>query len=63
MPETYPQFSAWTAGERINEAKSTGAEAIVSACPGCERNFKASVKGIGEAMQVYDIIDLVQRAI
>jgi len=63
VPETYPQFSAWTAGERVSEAKSTGAEAIVSACPGCERNFKASVKGSGEAMRVYDIIDLVQQAI
>ena len=26
-------------GERIEEAKATEAEAIVSACPHCERNF------------------------
>ena len=37
--EAYPDFSEWTAIERIEEAKSTGADAIVSACPWCERNF------------------------
>jgi Fe-S oxidoreductase len=61
--EAYPQFSAWTANERIIEAKSTGAEAIVSACPWCESNFLDSVKGGGEAMGVYDVLDLVQQAI
>ena len=33
--EAYPDFSNWTATERIEEAKSTGAEAVVSACPWC----------------------------
>ena len=33
--EAYPEFSAWTAGERIEEEKVTGADAIVTACPGC----------------------------
>jgi Fe-S oxidoreductase len=37
--EAYPDFSKWTATERIEEAKSTGAEAIVTACGWCERNF------------------------
>jgi len=63
VTEAYPQFSAWTAGERINEAKSTGAEAIVSACPWCEGNFRDSIKSRGETMQVYDILELVQQAI
>lgn len=61
--EAYPAFSAWTAQERIEEAKSTGAEALVTACGWCERNFMDAVKGNGEAMKVYDIIDLVQQAL
>ncbi len=56
-------FSSWTAGERIEEAKATGAEAIVSACPHCERNFTDVVTDQGENMKVYDIVDLVRKAI
>ncbi len=37
--EAYPDFAEWTAKERLEEAASTGAEAIVTACPWCERNF------------------------
>lgn len=61
--EAYPDYSGWTASERIEEAKSTGAEAIVSACPWCERNFQDAVDATGESMQVLDIIDLVAKAV
>jgi Fe-S oxidoreductase len=61
--ERYPEFSAWTAGERIEEAKSTGAEAIVTACGWCERNFTDAVNDRNESMKVYDILDLVREAI
>ncbi len=61
--EAYPDFSSWTAGERIEEAKSTGAEAMVSACPWCERNFIDAIAKDGQKMKVYDIIELVQQAI
>jgi Fe-S oxidoreductase len=61
--EAYPDFSQWTASERIEEAKATGAEAIVSACPWCERNFIDAIAAGGEKMEVLDIIDLVKRAI
>jgi Fe-S oxidoreductase len=56
--EAYPEFSNWTANERITEAKSTGAEALVTACPWCERNF-LDAGGI----KVLDIIELVQQAL
>ena len=61
--DAYPEFSSWTAGERIEEAKSTGAEAIVSACPWCERNFIDAVKANGAKMKVYDVMELVEQAI
>lgn len=61
--EAYPEFSDWTATERIEEAKSTGAEAIVSACGWCERNFLDAVENNEVKMQVLDIIDLVKKAI
>ena len=61
--EAYPAFSQWTATERVEEAKSTGSEAIVSACPWCERNFIDAIHRAGEKMKVYDIAELVQKAI
>jgi len=63
VKEAYPDFATWTAGERIDEAKSTGAEALVTACPWCERNFIDTISERGEKMKVYDIVELLQEAI
>ena len=60
--EAYPDFSIWTASERIEEAKSTGAEAIVTACPWCERSFINAIEAKGEKIKVYDIIELVKES-
>jgi Fe-S oxidoreductase len=61
--DAYPEFSAWTAGERIEEATATGAEALVTACPWCERNFLDSINATGRNLKVLDIIELVQQAL
>ncbi|MFC1971895.1 (Fe-S)-binding protein [Chloroflexota bacterium] len=61
--EDYPDFNAWTAGERIEEAMSTGAEALVTACPWCERTLTDAVNSKGEPMQIYDLLELVRQAI
>jgi Fe-S oxidoreductase len=61
--ESNPDFAQWTALERINEAVSTGAEAIVTACPWCEKTFNEAVRGSGSSLKVYDIVELVERAI
>jgi Fe-S oxidoreductase len=63
VKEAYPDFSLWTAGERIEEAKSTGAEAMVTACGWCERNFSDAIHQNLEKMKVYDIIELVEQAL
>jgi Fe-S oxidoreductase len=61
--EAYPAYSTWTATERIAEAKATGAEALVSACPWCERNFRDAINAQGDTMKVYDLVELVQQAL
>ena len=61
--ESNPEFAAWTAAERIAEAESTGAEAIVTACPGCEQSFKEAVKEKGSHLEVYDIVELLEKAV
>ena len=61
--ETLPEYSAWTAGERILEANATGAQALVTACPWCESNFSGAVDENGNSIEVLDIFDLVRRAL
>ena len=61
--ESNPDFAMWTAKERIREAASTGAEAIVTACPWCEKTFNGAIKQSGSSLKVYDIVELVAKAI
>ncbi len=66
--EAFPEYSAATAAERVEEAASTGAEALVTACSRCELNFSeavaadASSGGPGADLQVHDVLELVARA-
>ena len=61
VKEAYPDFNAFSAQERIEAARTTGAEALVTACPWCERNFLDALNG--DKMKVYDIVELVQQAV
>ncbi len=61
--ESNPDFAKWTARERIEEAGSSGAEAIVTACPWCEKTFNEAIKETGSGMKVYDIVELVENAL
>jgi Fe-S oxidoreductase len=61
--EAYPDFAVWTAKERIREAMSTGAEALVSACPSCKQIFTDAVKETGDKIRILDVIELVQESV
>jgi Fe-S oxidoreductase len=63
VKEAYREFSLWTAAERIEEARSTGATALVSACLQCKKNFMEAIKANRLKMKVYDIVELVQQAL
>jgi len=60
--DAYPDFGAETAKERLEEAKSTGAEAIVTNCPWCYRILKDSAKQFKYNIGVIDLMELVSRA-
>jgi len=63
VTETNPEFAQWTASERIKEAEASGAGAIVTACPGCERSFKDAIKRSGSSLKVYDVVELAAESI
>ena len=63
VKDTYPDFALWTAAERIKEARSTGAEAMITACPWCKRNFTDAIEETGDKLKIIDIIELIEQAI
>ena len=58
-----PELALWTANERLKEAQSTGAMTLVTSCPWCERNFKDAAKEYGVDMAIYDVAEVVRKAI
>ncbi len=60
--ENNPDFAEWTAKERIREAVSTGAKAIVTACPGCEKNFSGASGNSENSLKVYDLVTIIAAA-
>ena len=58
--EAEPDFAAWAAKDRLEEARDTGAEALVTACPWCERVFNDTVSENGHALKVYDVTELLR---
>ena len=57
--ETAPEFSKWTASERLDEAASTGADFLITACPWCKNNFDSVPGGIS----TMDILELALKAL
>ncbi len=62
VKESNPDFAAWTADIRLKEAEATGAEALVTACPGCEKSFTGAQKSGNSSIQVFDIVELLAKA-
>ncbi len=76
VKSAFPDFALWTAAERLKEASSTGAQALVTCCPWCEKNLKDAAAGIvgrGEThathtggqsfLQVYDLVELLYQSL
>ena len=63
VKQAYPALSLWTAEERIKEARATGAAALVTSCPWCQRNFRDAALEYGEDLPVYDIAEIAAMAL
>lgn len=51
----FPQVSAHLARQRARELLETGAEVIVTACPGCLLQLQGGVRSLGARVQVLDM--------
>jgi Fe-S oxidoreductase len=63
VADAFPEFALWTAGERIREAESTGAEALVSSCPFCRSSFEHALRAGGRELRYHDLCELVAGAL
>ena len=61
--ESNPEFAFWTARERLAEVASSGAEALVTACPWCEKLFSDTIQSVGSSLKLYDVVELIEQAI
>ncbi len=63
VPQAYPDFADFTAAKRLDEAKTTGAEAIATACSSCNRILGSAKASDGGTMKTIDVLELVEQAL
>jgi Fe-S oxidoreductase len=58
-----PEFARWVTNERLFEAEHVGAEAIITACPICVRMFEDAIAEKKSDMKVYDLAEILEKAL
>jgi Fe-S oxidoreductase len=56
-------FAQKTATKRLQEAKKTGAQSIITSCPFCEQNLGDAVTKMDSRLAVQDLTDLLIRVL
>ena len=59
----FPQVQAAISETRIEEAESTGADTIVSACPFCYQGLRLGIAARGSSLRMTDLTELVAAAV
>ncbi len=59
----YNDLALWTSKRRIDQAEKLDVEAVTSACPFCYRNLAEGAADSGSKLKVFDITELVAKAI
>jgi Fe-S oxidoreductase len=59
----FPDLGDWTANQRLEEARATGAKALVSCCPHCQTNFEKTLRANRDSLRYYDLTELISRAL
>ena len=63
VKSAFPDFALETAQERIEEAKATGAEALITSCPWCESNLGDAITSDGNKIELFSLVELMERAL
>lgn len=57
--EAYPDMARKAAVQRLQEARATGADTLVTACSGCQRHLSAVAANEGIELEVQGVFDLL----
>jgi Fe-S oxidoreductase len=63
VPAAFPDFAQWVASQRLDEARSTGAKALISSCPFCQDSFTNALAVNHGNLKYYDLTELVVKAL
>jgi len=63
VKSAFPEFALESALERIDEAKATGAEALVTSCPWCESNLSDAIIADGSGLKLFSLVELVEKVL
>ena len=63
VKKSFPELALFAAGNRIDEAEATGADALVSSCPNCLRNLKDAARKSESKLEILDLVELVGMAV
>lgn len=58
-----PDYAQGVTAERLFEAESVGAEAIVTSCPICVRMFEDAIAARGLHIKVYDLAEILEESL
>nr|MDO8084909.1 heterodisulfide reductase-related iron-sulfur binding cluster [Candidatus Sigynarchaeum springense] len=63
VKSAFPDFALFTSKNRVKEAKRTGAEILVSACPFCATNLQDAIREEGNTLQYHDISEILLKSL
>jgi len=63
VKEAFPDLARWSADERLREASTTGAQAILSTSPLVKENLSQSENAKKYGIQPWDILEVIARAL
>lgn len=58
-----PEFAQWAANERLEEARASTAEALVTCCPHGAENLNQAIESQGDGMKLYDLLEIVLQSL
>ena len=59
----FPEFALFAGKERVEEAESTDADALISTCPFCSTNLQDAIKEKGSKLVFYDLTQIVLKSL
>lgn len=63
VPFAFPEYSTWVASERLFEAESIGAEAIITACPFCVQTLEKAAAEKDKEIRIYDLMEVLKMSL